>query len=103
MQRYPVRTSHRGNLVPTALATVCQGHFDGAKVEGDSVQCHWGAIERLTARADGKELAVELVMNPKVDAATAQETIRRYNAFLEAATGFSSKERAKRLRKSAGA
>ena len=103
MQRYPVRTSHRGNLVPIALATVCQGHFDGAEVEGDAVLCHWGAIEKLTARADGKELAVELVMNPKVDGPTAQETIRRYNAFLEAATGFSSKERAKRLRKSAGA
>jgi hypothetical protein len=103
MQRYPVRTSHRGNLVPAALATVCKVHFDETRVEGDSVLCHWGAIERLTARADGKELAVELVMNPKVDATMAQETIRRYNAFLEAATGFSSKERAKRLRKSAGA
>jgi hypothetical protein len=103
MQRYPVRTSHRRNLAPDALATVCRTLFDDVTTDGDAVSAHWGAIERLTARADGKELAVDLVMNAKVDATTAQETIRRYNAFLQEATGFSSKERAKRLRKSAGA
>lgn len=103
MQKYPVRTSHRANLDPAALAAVCRAHFDDVQPDGDSVRARWGAIDRLTARADGKELAVELVMNPKVDEATAQETIRRYNAFLEAATGFTSKERAKRIRKSAGA
>jgi hypothetical protein len=103
MQRYPVRASHRRNLVPTALAQVCQTHFGTAAIEGDSVRAQWGAIERLTARGDGKELAVELVMNPKVEEAVAAETIRRYNSFLEDATGFTTKERAKRLRKSAGA
>jgi hypothetical protein len=103
MQRYPVRTSHRTNLAPEALATVCRTLFDDVSTEGDAVRARWGAIEKLTARADGKDLAVELVMNAKVDATTAQETIRRYNAFLAEATGFSAKERAKRLRKSAGA
>jgi hypothetical protein len=31
----------------------------------------------------------------------ASDTIRRYNAFLESATGFNSKERSKRLQKKA--
>ncbi|MCI4362036.1 MAG: DUF5611 family protein [Thermoplasmata archaeon] len=103
MQRYPVRASHRRNLSADALATVCRTLFDDVSTDGDAVRAHWGAIERLTARADGKELAVELVMNAKVDVAIAQETIRRYNAFLAETTGFTSKERAKRIRKSAGA
>ncbi len=40
-------------------------------------------------------------MNPKVTEEVARETIARYNRFLEETTGYSSKERAKRLRKSA--
>ena len=102
MQRYPVRTSHRGNLVPASLETVCRRHFEEVTRDGETVVARWGAIERLGARADGKTLGVELTMNPKVDESVARETIRRYNEFLEDATGFNSKERAKRLRKSAG-
>ena len=102
MQRYPVRATHRRNLVPVALQAICKTHFGDATVEDATVRASWGAIERLSARAEGKELAVELVMNPKVEAAIAAETIRRYNGFLEEATGFTTKERAKRIRKSAG-
>jgi len=40
--------------------------------------------------------------NPRVDEAVARESIARYNRFLEEVTGYSSKERARRLRKSAG-
>ena len=102
MQKYPVRTSHRRNLEPAALEAICRTHFDDVGRDGTSVTARWGAIERLVARAEGKELGVELTMNPKVEEPIARETIQRYNTFLAEATGFSSKERAKRLRKSAG-
>ena len=102
MQRYPVRTSHRANLVPDTLETVCRRHFDDATRDGETVVARYGAIERLSARAEGKNLGIELVMNPKVEEAVARETIRRYNEFLADATGFNAKERAKRLRKSPG-
>ncbi len=62
----------------------------------------FGAIERLVARPVGAELEVDMRMNPKVPDEVAAETIRRYNAFLEAVTGYTAKERASRLRKSAG-
>lgn len=97
-----MRTDHRKGLTPESLEEVCRRHFDGVAREGDAVVAYWGAVERLSTRAVGKSLGVELVMNPKVDTSVAQETIRRYNAFLEDATGFNAKERAKRLRKSAG-
>ncbi|MCI4326863.1 MAG: DUF5611 family protein [Thermoplasmata archaeon] len=102
MQHYPVRPSHRRNLDGPALEAICRSHFDGVARDAEGVTGKWGAIERLQTRAEGKELGVELKMNPKVDESVAHETIRRYNAFLEAATGYNSKERAKRLRKSAG-
>lgn len=102
MQKYPVRANHRANLQPVPLAEICRRHFEGVAVEGEFVIAHWGAIERLSARVEDKALGIELRMNPKVEETVARETIRRYNDFLEDATGFNSKERAKRLRKSAG-
>ena len=102
MQNYPVRASHRAGLAPPALEAVLKTHFGAAAVEGDAVVSSYGAISRLAVRPAGRELSVDLTMNPKVPEEVARETIRRYNQFLEAATGYSSKERAKRMRKSAG-
>jgi hypothetical protein len=42
-------------------------------------------------------------MNPKVPEEVARETIARYNRFLEETCGYSSKERAKRLKKASAA
>ncbi len=101
MQKYPVRPTHRKNLAAAALADLARAHFDAAEVDGPTVTARWGAIDRLVVRGDGRELAVELVMNPKVPEAVAVETIARYNRFLEASTGYGAKERARRLRKTA--
>jgi hypothetical protein len=102
MQRYPVRATHRKKIDGASLEAICRTHFGEATREGESVTSRWGAIERLVAHAEGKELEVDLKMNPKVELAIAAETVQRYNAFLQEATGYTSKERAKRLRKSAG-
>jgi hypothetical protein len=103
VQRYPVRTSHRVHLTPDALERLLRESFGAASRDGDAAWAVYGAIERLSVRADRRELVVDVSMNPKVPDDVARETIARYNRFLEAATGYSSKERAKRLRKSAGA
>ncbi|HEV2166486.1 MAG TPA: DUF5611 family protein [Thermoplasmata archaeon] len=100
MQRYPVRASHRPNLRPEALEPIARTHFDEALREGDAVTTRFGAIARLSIRAEGRELGVELAMDPKVSEEVARETIARYNRFLEEVTGYSAKERAKRVRKS---
>jgi len=101
VQRYPVRATHRKGLTLPALEEVCRTCFGSARAEGDAVVASYGAISSLSVRVAGRELAVDLTMNPRVPEEVARETIRRYNQFLESATGFSSKERAKRLRKSA--
>lgn len=101
MQNYPVRASHRANLSPAALERIARTHFESAVVDRDAVSASYGAIARIVVRAVGRELGVEVTMNPKVPEDVARETIARYNRFLEEATGYGAKERARRLRKSA--
>jgi hypothetical protein len=102
VQKYPVRASHRTRLSGETLATLLEAHIGPAQRSGERPSAKFGAIASLTVWAEGKELAVEVVMDPKVETSVAAETIQRYNRFLEEATGYSSKERASRLRKSAG-
>ena len=101
MQRYPVKASVRAQLSPEGLLAACREHFGEAEPDGEGAQARFGALARLTVRAAGKELAVEVAMNPAVAPEIQAETIRRYNRFLEAVTGYSAKERASRLRKAA--
>ncbi len=103
VQRYPVRTSHRANLQPAALERILGAHFEGVGANGEDRTATWGAISHLAVRAEGKDLQVDVTMNPKVPDEVARETIARYNRFLEEVTGYTAKERAKRLRKQAGA
>jgi hypothetical protein len=101
VQTYPVRASHRPHLAPEELERILTTHFLSAERSGDVVSTSFGAIGRLVVRAAGRDLSVEMTMNPKVSADVASDTIARYNRFLEEATGYSAKERARRLRKSA--
>jgi hypothetical protein len=100
VQKYPVRPSHRGNLAPEALERILRTHFETVGGAGEDRTASYGAISRLAVRAEGRELRVELAMNPKVPEDVARETIARYNRFLEEACGYNAKERAKRLKKS---
>lgn len=98
-----MRPSHRPNLAPEALGRILAAHFEEVGGTGAERTARWGAIVRLSAWADGKDLLVDVTMNPKVPEEVARETIARYNHFLEEACGYSSKERAKRLKKSSAA
>jgi hypothetical protein len=102
VQTYPVRPSHRKNLDLASLGAIARKHFDTVEVTATDVTATFGAIERLAARPEGRALAVEVRTNARAEEAVARESIARYNRFLEEATGYSSKERARRLRKSAG-
>lgn len=102
MQTYPVRTTHRKNLELLTLGAIAQKHFPSVEVGAGDVRASFGAIEQLIVRAEGRALGIEVRMNPRVDNAVAAETIARYNRFLEELTGYTAKERARRLRKSAG-
>ena len=103
MQKYPVRPSHRRNLSPAGLTPILGGHFESVGTDADAVIGKFGAISRISVKGEGRELVVEMTMDPKVPEEVARETIRRYNQFLQDATGYSAKERAKRLKKAPAA
>ena len=102
MQKYPVKAQVRKQLTLPKLVDLCRSSFETARMDGEAVVASYGALAELKTWLDGKDLAVDVKMNPLVESTLQQETIRRYNQFLQEATGFSSKERARKLRKSAG-
>lgn len=101
MRAYELRRGHGKNIEGDKLRAVAADAFGSATVEGDKVAASFGAIEKLTAWTDGKQLYVELRMKAGVPDDVATDTISRNNRFLEAATGYSAKERSKRAQKAA--
>jgi hypothetical protein len=86
------------------LKGLMEEHFE-TSVSVDSDGWHmvdYGALKPLKVKMLSKaELEVLTTADPDVTNDIASESIRRYNHFLEAATGFNSKERKKRLNKKA--
>jgi len=104
MEEFEVKrgsTKDLASRIPVELSR----HF-GCEPEpaGDGYAISCGAIRRLVATPGpgGKTLRVEIETDTSVeDDAVILATIRKRNAFLEGATGFSAKERVKRSKKKA--
>ncbi len=101
MRAYELRRGHAKNLEDDKLRAIAAEAFVSATVEDGKVVLSFGAIDKLTAWTDGKQLFVDMVMKPGVPDDVATDTIARNNRFLEAATGYSAKERSKRAQKAA--
>ncbi len=86
------------------LKNLMEDFFDTpVSVEDDGWHLvEYGALKPLKVKMYSKtELEVITITDPDVADNVASESIRRYNKFLEAATGFNSKQRSKRLQKKA--
>ena len=103
MRSYELRRGWAKKLAGGNLRTVAAATLGSADEAGGKVVASFGACRRLTAWTDGKSLFVETEMNPGVPDDVAAQTISSFNRFLEGATGYSSKERAKRAQQSAKA
>ncbi len=101
MRAYELRRGHGKNIEGDKLRAIAAETFGSATTEGEKVVVVFGAIDKLTAWTDGKQLYVEMAMKPGVPDDVATDTITRNNRFLEAATGYSAKERSKHAQKAA--
>jgi hypothetical protein len=102
MQQYEVRRGHQDNIQPDKLKVHMQTVFGSAEDRDGVLVSSFGALKEIKAWAAGKNvLSVETVMNRDVSDDVAQNTIKAYNTFLEAATGYTAKERGKRAQKKA--
>ncbi len=70
---------------------------------GGKVVCRYGALAQLTVWIDGQVLCIDSDMRKDVPDDVARSTIRAYNDFLERATGYTAKERAKKAQERAKA
>ena len=99
-----IKRGHYKNVEGEGLTELLDEHFSMKPEPDDEGWYHinFGALKPLSVRILSKsELEVLTTSNPDVEPEIASDTIRRYNRFLEAATGFNSKQRSKRLQKKA--
>ena len=99
---YDVRKGHYAEIQGGGLKSIVIECFGAAdEIEG-KVTTSYGAITKLEAKiVDATKIDVFTEMNKAATPEVQAETIKRWNVFLERATGFNSKERSKRLQKKA--
>jgi len=102
MQEYEVRRGHQENIEPEKLKTLMREAFGNVSERDGKFVSSFGALKELVAWPIKKNvLGIDTKMDTAVSNDVAQNTIKAYNSFLEKATGFSSKERGKRVQKKA--
>ena len=101
MRDYELRRGLAKLLEGDGLRKIAADVFGHAGVDGQKVTISFGALETMVVWTDGKRLFVETTMKPGVPDQTATDTIKAYNVFLERATGYTAKERSKRVQKAA--
>ncbi len=100
MQEYDIKRGHLKNIEGDKLKGMIETIFGSVKVDQDKFVVTYGALQPLTTWLKNKDiLIVDTTMKKDVPDDEINETIRRYNKFLEDATGFNAKERVKRAKK----
>ena len=102
MKEYEVRRGHQENIEPAKLKAHMHEIFGNAQEKDGKLVSSFGALKEIAAWPGKKNvLVVDTKMDPSVGNDVAQLTVKAYNTFLERATGFTSKERGKRVQKKA--
>ena len=100
MKEYDIKRGHFKNIEGEKLKELLLSTFGDVSVEEEKLTIKYGALQPLTTWIKSKDvLCVETNMETNISENEINETIKRYNQFLENATGFTSKERVKRAKK----
>jgi hypothetical protein len=101
MRSYNIKRGHFRNIEGEKLFELVRESFGSADKKDDRISANFEAIEKLDVWTDGKLLFVDTSMNTTVDEETAVKTRKRFYEFLEKATGFTAKQRAKKAQQEA--
>jgi hypothetical protein len=96
MGKYKIKRGHKPDL-DRAMREV----FKSYGIKDGKYFAKYGALE-IEAYPSRKELEVKVLAKRTADDSLLSESIKAYNKFLEAATGFTPKERRKKLIKGEG-
>jgi hypothetical protein len=99
---YDLRKGYYPKIEGEGLKDIMGMTFGNVKMEGDKLVSSYGAIVRVEAKVLSKS-AIDVVSETDKSASleVQADSVKRWNAFLEMSTGFTSKERSKRLQKKA--
>ncbi len=99
---YDIKKGNYGKLEGDGLKKMMEAAFGSVKEEGGALVSSYGAMTRIEVRVVSKtSMDISAVTDKGASPDLAADTIKRWNEFLEQATGFSSKERRNRLQKKA--
>ena len=100
MQEYPVKRGFTKDLNTTMAEGLKQCFGTEVKKLGDHYQISYGALKLLDVAmgVGGKTLIVRTESDKEASDAVILDTNRRFRNYLEVATGFSSKERMKKVK-----
>jgi hypothetical protein len=102
LQEYDIKRGHFKNIEGEKFKELIESMFGKVELEDEKYKAYYGALQPLVAWFKDKNiLCIETTMDKNVSEDEINETIRKYNTFLESATGFNSKERVKRSKKRA--
>jgi hypothetical protein len=102
MQTLDIKRGHYKTLEEIGLETMMTEAFGDVEKDGDKFKANFGAMKPITVWIKSKkELCVDIVTATDVPDDAVMKTIKAKNDFLLRATGFSTKERSKRLQKKA--
>lgn len=99
MEEFEIKRSKLKEIDGGGLERIVKNVFGEYTAEGEKFVVRYGAMQPLKAWLSGGRLCVEIVTDRNVDDQTALSSISLRNKFLEAATGYTAKERLKKLKK----
>jgi hypothetical protein len=102
MMEYDIKRGHFKNIEGDGLKDILTEFFGGYQEDGDTLIANYGAMTEMRVKVLSKSsVSVETKTDTDVSDDVAMDTIRKFNRFLESATGLNSKQRRDRLSKKA--
>ncbi len=95
MREYTIKRKNK--IDQERLKKIMEKNFGSVKVENEYFISSYGSLDLIKAKLRENKLFVETQTNKNKE--FYEETIKRFNNFLEEATGYSAKERKKLLMK----
>lgn len=99
---FDIKKGHGASLEGNGLRDLMTSMLGEVREEGGSLVASFGATTRFEVKLLNKStLSVISTSDKNASTEAMMESNRKYNTFMEKATGFNAKERSKRLQKKA--
>ena len=96
MRTYPFKRGHRKTM--EEIKEIMESIFGNVEEEGNRLVSNYKGLEKIEAWLEDGKLAVETA-SKNVSSDEAMDTIKAWNEFLFRVTGYTAKERKKKLTK----